>query len=105
MWGYGGGSISKQGAGGVCKAEGGSSKWRGCRRGRGKLCSNAHFFLIGKNVNGVISQEKCDWSRKFKVQQTGSLDPLSPPPLKRPTSPYTNELLACEQALLELLGV
>ena len=63
------------------------------------------FFLIGKNINGVISQEKCDWSRKFKVQQTGSLDPLSPPPLKRPTSPYTNELLACEQALLELLGV
>lgn len=63
------------------------------------------FFLIGKNVKGVISQEKCDWSRKFKVQQTGSLDPLSPPPVKCPTSPYTNELVACDQALLELLGV
>lgn len=63
------------------------------------------FFLIGKNVKGVISQGKCNWSRKFKVQQTGSLDPLSLPPLKCPTSPYTNELVACEQALLELLGV
>ena len=63
------------------------------------------FLLIGENIKGVISQEKCNWSRKFKVQQTGSLDPLSLPSLKCPTSPYTNELVACEQALLELLGV
>ena len=63
------------------------------------------FLLIGENIKGVISQEKCNWSRKFKVQQTGSLDPLSLPSLKCPTSPYTNELIACEQALLELLGV
>ena len=63
------------------------------------------FFLIGKNVKGVISQEKCNWSRKFRIQQTGSLDPLSPPPLKCPTSPYTNELVPWEQALPELLGV
>ena len=58
------------------------------------------FLLIGENIKGVISQEKCNWSRKFKVQQTGSLDPLSLPSLKCPTSPYTNELVACEQALL-----
>ena len=63
------------------------------------------FLLIGENIKGVISQEKCNWGRKFKVQQTGSLDPLSLPSLKCPTSPYTNELVACEQALLELLGV
>ena len=63
------------------------------------------FLLIGENIKGVISQEKCNWSKKFKVQQTGSLDPLSLPSLKCPTSPYTNELVACEQALLELLGV
>ena len=63
------------------------------------------FLLIGENIKGVISQEKCNWSRKFKVLQTGSLDPLSLPSLKCPTSPYTNELVACEQALLELLGV
>ena len=63
------------------------------------------FLLIGENVKGVISQEKCNWSRKFKVQQTGSLDSLSLPSLKCPTSPYTDELVACEQVLLELLGV